>query len=300
MQTLKDGIDMQRVKLKPQLDTADITMIVDGRYLCYRTKYSRGGNLSYNNMDTGVFYGFFNTLQSIANNHFVTNTVIMWDVSKVGIRKEEFGGYKNRNTITIDSTPQEIEEKIRFEESYLYLTQLCSNLGFAAYSLPLYEADDLIALWCTQFSKGTNIIITRDEDMYQLINENTYLYDPDAKIMKTLQWFRRTYGIEPEQWANYKAIAGCKSDTVPGVPGMGEKRTLAYLKGDKTYVDKVKQYQDLYELCYQLVVLPHPSLKNHWLAYKETRLNEDEFTQFCFGCGMVSFIEKIHKFYIFM
>jgi len=288
---------MQRVKLRPQLDTKDITMIIDGRYLCYRTKYSRGGNLSYNNMDTGVFYGFFNTLQSIANNHFITNTVIMWDVSKSGVRREEFKGYKNRDTVL--ATPQEVEEKIRFEESYLFLTQLCSKLGFATYSLPKYEADDLIALWCIQFSKGTNIIITRDEDMYQLINENTYLYDPDKKIMKTLQWFRRTYGIEPEQWINYKAIAGCKSDTVPGVPGMGEKRTLAYLKGDKTYTNKVEQHHDLYELCYQLVVLPHPSLKNYWLPYKETRLNEDEFTQFCFECGMVSFIEKIHKFYIF-
>ena len=105
---------MQRVKLRPQLDTKDITMIIDGRYLCYRTKYSRGGNLSYNNMDTGVFYGFFNTLQSIANNHFITNTVIMWDVSKSGVRREEFKGYKNRDTVL--ATPQEVEEKIRFEE----------------------------------------------------------------------------------------------------------------------------------------------------------------------------------------
>ena len=76
---------MQR-KITPQLNSNDITMVVDGRYLCYRTKYSRGGNLSYNGVNTGVFYGFFNTLQSIANKHLVTNTVIMWDISKIGIR----------------------------------------------------------------------------------------------------------------------------------------------------------------------------------------------------------------------
>ena len=287
---------MQR-RITPQLNTNDITMIVDGRYLCYRTKYSRGGNLTYNGVNTGVFYGFFNTLQSIANNNFITNTVIMWDISKVGVRNDEFGGYKNRGTLPL--TPEEMEEKRKFEEAYLYLTELCEQLGFATYTLPMYEADDLIALWCKQFSKGTNIIITRDEDMYQLITENTYLYDPDKKIMKNLQWFNRTYGIEPEQWIEYKAIAGCKSDTVPGVPGMGEKRTLAYLKGDKTFADKIKQHQDLYDLCYRLVILPHPSLSNYWLPYKETRLIEDDFSEFCLEYGMTSFIEKIHNFYIF-
>ena len=273
-------------------------MIIDGRYLCYRTKYSRGGDLSYNGINTGVFYGFFNTLQSIANSNFITNTVIMWDISKVGVRNDEFEGYKNRGGDIM--TPEEMEEKAKFEAAYLFLTEFCEKIGFATYTLPMYEADDLIALWCKQFNKGTNIIITRDEDMYQLITENTYLYDPDKKIMKNLQWFKRTYGIEPEQWTEYKAIAGCKSDTVPGIPGMGEKRTLAYLKGDKTFADKIEQHQDLYKLCYQLVVLPHPSLSNYWLPYKETKLIEDHFTQFCFECGMTSFIEKIHNFYIFM
>lgn len=296
MQTQKNDIIMRRRMITPKLNPSDSTMIVDGRYLCFRTKYSRGGNLSYNNMDTGIFYGFFNTLQSIANKFDVTNTVIMWDISKVGVRKDEFDGYKKRKQLL---TPEEKEEKDKFEKSYLFLMTLCAGLGFACYVLPMYEADDLIGLWCKRYSNGTNIIITRDEDMYQLINENTYVYDPDKKINKDLSWFRRTYGMEPEKWIDYKAIAGCKSDTVPGVPGMGEKRTLAYLKGDKTYVEKIKQYQDLYEMCYHLVILPHPSLKDYWLPYRETKFNEDFFLDFCFECGMTSFIEKIHKFYIF-
>lgn len=295
MQTIKNDTIMRR-RIVPKLNSNNSTMIVDGRYLCFRTKYSRGGNLTYNNMDTGIFYGFFNTLQSIANKFDIGNTVIMWDISKVGIRKDEFDGYKNRKQTL---TPEEKEEKDRFEESYHYLIALCSTIGFACYVLPMYEADDLIGLWCKQYSNGTNVIITRDEDMYQLIDENTYVYDPDKKINKDLNWFRRTYDMEPKRWIDYKAIAGCKSDTVPGVPGMGEKRTLAYLKGDKTYVEKIKQHQDLYEMCYHLVILPHPSLKDYWLPYKETRFNEDLFLDFCFECGMTSFIEKIHKFYIF-
>ena len=289
---------MQRRRIKPKLNYNDITIIIDGRYLCYRTKYSRGGNLSYNNMDTGIFYGFFNTIQSMANKFYATNTVIMWDISKYGVRNKEFEGYKNRDKA--DLTPIEKEEKDKFEESYAFLVKLCSKLGFASYTLPMYEADDLIALWCKQYANGTNIIITRDEDMYQLINENTFVYDPDKKIQKDLNWFKRTYGIEPKKWIEYKAIAGCKSDTVPGVPGMGEKRTLEYLKGETKWEPKVKQNQALYKMCYNLVILPHPSLHNYWLPYKETNLKEEDFSNFCFECGMLSFIEKIHKFYIEM
>ena len=253
---------MQR-KITPKLNFNDITMIVDGRYLCYRTKYSRQGGLSYRDMDTGVFYGFFNTIQSIANKFNVTNTVIMWDIGKEGIRKEEFKDYKNREAPAM--TPDEIEEKEKFESSYHYLVAFCDTLGFASYALPRYEADDLIALWCKQYSKGTNVIVTRDEDMYQLITENTFMYDPDKKIQKNLAWFKRTYNLEPEKWVEYKAIAGCKSDTVPGNPGRGEKRTLADERGeDNKWEAAIEKNKALYLLCHNLVIRPHPSLNDYW------------------------------------
>jgi DNA polymerase-1 len=288
---------VQRKRLTPKLDKKDINLIIDGRYLCYRTKYSRQGMLSYDGIQTGVIYGFFNTLQSLANKFEATNTIIMWDISKVGVRKDEFDGYKNREKLL---TPEEIEEKEKFEEAYLFLTVDCSKLGFATYSLPMYEADDLIALWCKQYNEATNIIITRDEDMYQLINNNTFVYDPDKKIKKNKKWFKKTYNIEPKLWAEYKAIAGCKSDTVPGIPGMGHVRTLNYLQGDNQWKKKIEASEALYMMCYNLVVLPHPSLNNYWLPYKRTKLNQDHFVEFCQVFGLRQFMEKMHNFYIFM
>lgn len=288
---------MQRIKLTPKLDKKDKTMVVDGRYLVYRTKYSRQVRLSYGGIETGIFYGFFNTLQSIANQFQVTNTIIAWDTSKIGIRHDEYDGYKQRD---VELSADEMEEKRKFEEAYIYLMSLCHLLGFASYTKTMYEADDMIALWCKTYRKGINIIITRDEDMYQLIDPNTFIYDPDGKKIKDKTWFEKEYGIGANLWAEYKAIAGCKSDTVPGIPGMGKKRTLAYLKGDNQWKEKIEQNKALYMLCYNLVVLPHPSLNNYWLPYKQTKLDEDEFIKFCQEFGMKSFMEKIHNFYIFM
>jgi len=290
---------MQRIDLTPNLKNTS-TLIVDGRYLAYRTVYSQNKKLSYQGRDTGMIFGFFKTLQSIANKLEVDNTVIMFDVTKTvdGIRREEFEGYKVRE-LKFDLDPKEVAQRKQFELDYHDLLVISHKLGFAVYTLEKYEADDTIAMFCRQFG-GKKIIATRDEDMYQLINENTFVFDPSNNKKKDLKWFMKEYGITPEQWIDYKAIAGCKSDTVPGVPGMGEKRTLQYLKGEKKWEKKVKDAEALYKMCYNLVILPHPSLNNHTLQWKQTKLNQDIFIDFCQSYGLSSFLNDIHNFYIFM
>jgi 5'-3' exonuclease len=291
---------MQRLKLIPKLDD-EITLVVDGRFLAYRTMFSQQKKLSYQDRDTGMLFGFFKTLQSIANRLEVTNTVIMYDVTKTveGIRREEFEGYKVRE-LKFNVDPKEIAQRKQFELDYHDLMVMSEKLGFAIYTLPKYEADDGIALFCKRFG-GQKIIATRDEDMYQLINEDTMIFDPSNNKKKDLKWFMKEYGISPEQWTEYKAIAGCKSDTVPGVPGMGEKRTLDYLKNkNKKWGAKIKKNQELYDMCYNLVVLPHATLNGYEMEWKKTKMNEETFIDFCQAYGFNSFLNELHNFYIFM
>jgi len=294
---------VQKLNLNPQMDKSDITMIVDGRYLAYRTQYSRQGLLQHNSIKTGMFYGFLNTLQSVANKMLVTNTVITWDTTptEIGIRRGQFQGYKVRKVIK-EMTPEEVKDKREFEAAYAQLMVEMDYLGFASYTLSGYEADDIIALFVREYPVGQKIIVTKDEDMYQLINENTWIYDPDRKIRKNYAWFKKTYGIEPVVWADYKAIAGCQSDTVPGIAGMGEKYTLQYLKGEanEKIIDKVKANIEQFNMCYELVKLPHPSLKNYKLPYKMSKVNEKRFFTFCQRYGFRSFLDRLQDFYIFM
>lgn len=291
---------MQRIALTPKLDN-DITLVVDGRYLAYRTMFSSQSKLQYHGRGTGMIFGFFKSLQSIANKFEVTNTVLMFDITKTieGIRREEYEGYKVRE-LKHNFDAQEIAKRKQFELDYHDLVVTSEKLGFACYAIPRYEADDSIALFCKQFG-GKKIIATRDEDMYQLIDEDTMVFDPGNSKKKDLKWFMKQYGIPPEKWVEYKAIAGCKSDTVPGVPGMGEKRTLNYLKGkEPQWEDKIEKSKALYLLCYNLVVLPHPSLNGHKLKWKQTKLDEELFIEFCQSYGFSSFLNEMHNFYIFM
>ena len=287
---------MIRQQIVPKYTPLDNTLIIDGKYLAYRTKYSRGNNLSFKGINTGLFYGFFNTLKSVAKRFNPINTIIMWDSnSKNSIRKTQFEGYKQRKK---NITPEELNEIIEFNKAYEELIEYCDTLGFASHILEGYEADDLIALWVNKFNNCTNVIITKDEDIYQCIKENTFIFDPDNKIKKDLKWFIKNYGIEPKNWKMVKGIGGCKSDTVPGVKNIGEKRAIEYILGKASdkIKEKIENHSEDILFYLSLVSLPHPTLYNYDLKFKTTKINMDKFFEFCQFFGLKKFIEEIYDF----
>ncbi len=106
-------------------------------------------------------------------------------------------------------------------------------LGVPEYTAHGLEADDLIAGY-TELFKGEHpvIIVASDKDLKQLLDEQVYLWDPGAKNAELLnsEGFRREMGIVPEQWPDYQALVGDSSDNIPGIPGVGPKTALNWLK----------------------------------------------------------------------
>ena len=91
------------------------------------------------------------------------------------------------------------------------------------------EADDVIA-WLTHNIQDQQItIVTVDQDMYQLINENVNVYSPIKKITVNSSNFEQTTGVPHHQFLQYKALVGDKSDNIPGVPRVGKKTALKIL-----------------------------------------------------------------------
>lgn len=288
---------IKRYELKFNLNTAlDNVLIIDGKYLVYRNQYSHNvSKLSYAGVKTGLYYGFFNTVRSVVNKFMPVNIVFAWD--GIGsVRRDEYSNYKNRNNFKY-MTEEQIQIRNEIDTEYPLLVALCESLGFAGYTLDGYEADDLIALFTKRFSDIKKIIITRDEDMYQLIDDNTSMYSPDDKKIKDLKWFRRTYDIEPEQWALVKAYGGCKSDTVPGIPGVAEKTAIRIIKGDEKAVKKLNSADPKQiNLWKHLTILPHPNLNGVKIPYKITHLDIECFLSMCQQFNFRSFMEKISDF----
>lgn len=271
------------------------TLLLDGKYLAYRTFYSFGlNNLTYNGMKTGIFFGFLNTIKSVVKKFSpVTNIYLFWDIrSKKDVRRELFPEYKKKKT-----NKDKIEEKKLFHSLYMELVEECDGIGFKGNHIDGFEADDMIAFYCMVHGERPIIIITRDEDMYQCLKPNVAMFSPDDKVLKTQEWFERKYGIRTTQWKNVKKIAGCSSDGVPGVAGIGETRALQYIKKEcsETIKNKIEKEQDLILRNLKLVSLPHEKLAKRNkkdIKFYPVSLDMDAFLTFCQIYGLNSFLEN--------
>ena len=126
--------------------------------------------------------------------------------------------------------------------------QLLEAFGIPMYSLPGFEADDVIGALARQAAaKGLEtIIVSGDLDPLQLVT-------PHIKLMTTRQGFQNTviydeevirqrYGLRPDQMVDFKALKGDATDNIPGVPGVGDK-TAAKLIAERGTLEGV--YADL-------------------------------------------------------
>lgn len=293
---------MQRHILLPNIKR-DVLMVIDGKYLVYRIRHSRDfKTLSYKEMSTGLLFGFFNTVISLGKKFNPSNTVIMWDVGKVkdSRRREQYEGYKRRR---VNLTEEELKLEEDFDKEYINLMEQCYELGFAGYSLDRYEADDLIALFCNKYKKHCQRIIniTRDEDIYQCIDQNVDVYSPDDKKKKNYGWFTSTYNIIPKEWSEVKAIGGCTSDTVPGVSGVGTTKAIRYLNNDATdlITERINEACNVIDLYRKLVTLPHDDLAPYNIPYRITDLDIDTFIEFCQKHNFKKFMENLHDWELF-
>jgi 5'-3' exonuclease len=159
-----------------------------------------------------------------------------------------------------------------------------------------FEGDDLIASICKNNS-GVFVIVTSDEDMYQLLDDRIHIYDLRKKQDYTTDNFLTDYNIPVSEWVYVKATAGCITDNVKGIEGVGEKTVIKYI--NKELKETTKAYQAIkngmatIDRNYQLVILPlagTPIIK-----LKEQKINITELVRVFNDNGMKSHINKIEQ-----
>jgi len=208
-----------------------IWVAIDVSCLAYRVWYSLP-KLSWKGQPTEVLFGFFRAVEEVRNLFGSDNLVFCFD-SKDSKRKELYPEYKAGRRRHDD-----LEHKQRRKAFHIQMDLLknrCLPLaGFRnIFAAKGYESDDILAVVAkTVVSRGTDelVIVTRDSDIYQCLRPNVFIYDPQLKKVRDVKWFTQTYGIEPPQWAKVKALAGCQTDNVPGIRGIGQKTALNFLR----------------------------------------------------------------------
>jgi len=217
-------------------------------------------NLSVHGQKTGVIYNFFRQVIATAKK-FRPDLVVFADDSVRSKRKAIFPEYKEaRKKRAEDELAEQKLIRKQIRSQIVTTKKWLLMIGFQIFRASGLEADDIIANICLQYPDENIVIVSTDNDLYQLISPTVSIYNARKKELLTLDWFRDTYGIEPPQWAMVKQLAGCHTDSVPGIPGIGEKTALKYLRGElksttKAY-KKIQEGQEIIERNKKLVALP--------------------------------------------
>lgn len=121
-------------------------------------------------------------------------------------------------------------------ESLRYQFALCRKfieaLGIKQGANSRYEADDLIGTW-SRYLQGQSItvnLITADKDLAQLVNDGDYWWEYLRGEKFDTKKITKKFGVRPDQIADQLAIAGDKSDNIPGVPGVGMSTAAKLLR----------------------------------------------------------------------
>jgi len=227
--------------------------LIDTAALLYSSKFAMP-KLYVNDQATGILYGFVRYLLALQK-EFNFDQFIFCNDSLQSKRKELYPEYKSGRHIN------ESRELI-YSQFNIIKNEILPNIGFKnIFESEGLEADDVIASLCqTKKLDDEYIIISRDGDLYQLLDENISQWDYISKKMITKRSFKDKYGIEPKDWGMVKAISGCKSDTVKGIDRIGEKSAIKYInhsfkKNSKPFI-KIESNKDIIERNKPLVILP--------------------------------------------
>lgn len=242
-------------------------IIVDCNYICWTSHYAMKSMhlTTEEDQPTGVIFGLLRQVIALSQ-MFKSNEFFFCFDGPNNKRKKIFPGYKA-------GRDQNKEERAEVNQQIeLLCHEILPKLGFNNVNQQEgIEADDLLAVWTDYLCHEECIVVTGDEDLYQLITSNVSQYLPVKKKLYTLEDFRKEQKLEPSQWSDFKAIAGCGSDKIPGIVGMGPKKTRE-LFHDHFWMQQLSgEERRTYSFFRQLTTLPI-------VGTAEMDLWEDELT----------------------
>ena len=193
-------------------------LIIDGNNLLYRIFWTNNFKLDEEN-SLGQVFLFLRSLKSYVDKFQPKEIYCTWD------KKLEWPSTNFRSeATTVEYKANRDDDKFKNVHEYSEKIQEIIALLGVHNMYPLrMEADDLMA-WLSTHLPGKNVIITTDKDLLQTISADTRIYSPIKKKEVTLQNFEEYTGVCKEQYLNYRAITGDKSDNIPGIPRYGLAR----------------------------------------------------------------------------
>ena len=213
--------------------------LVDGNNLAYRAFFALPEELvTSDGFPTNALLGFTNMLVKLLSDYRPRGVAVAWDTKPVH-RTAISGEYKS------DRRP--MPDLLR--EQWPYFKPIVEAFGYRNLEFEGWEADDVIATLATRADEAglATCVVSTDRDAFQLVTENVrlmmtprgvadvHVYTPDRVTARL--------GVPPEKVPDLIGLKGDTSDSIAGVPGIGDK-TAAQLIQQFDSVEGVLEHVD--------------------------------------------------------
>lgn len=273
---------------------SDPWLIVDSPYIAHRNFHALS-HLPAADIGTEVTYGFLQDIMRFQARHDSNRIVFCFDRGE-SYRCDIYPEYKSTRAKKYElESCQDQKRRQRLHEQMRALRKThLPEIGFRnVFSQAYMEADDIIASVClNSLGDDEAIVISADHDFYQLLSDQVSVWHPQQQKMITESGFRKEYGLEPAQWVNVKAIAGCKTDDIKGIDGIGEKTAAKFVRGaldhESKAWEKITNNLKVWKRNMKIVRIPFEGVETFQL--RKNRVTRESWRAFAKSMGMRSLL----------
>ena len=223
--------------------------LIDGHAFIYRGFYAYPDFKRSDGFPTSAMYIVFKLVLKLLREENPSHLVFVTDGRAPTFRHELLPSYKaNRPHM-----PEGLAAQLEPLKAGLRL------LGIRVLEAEGGEADDCIASLAARFKEDRSVVIVgADKDLRQCLDENVVMWDPaqGKEKLVTRDGFVEETGLKPDQWADFQAMTGDAADNIPGIPKVGPKTAMGFLRRFPS-LDALKKNFDRLTAKEQTLLAPH-------------------------------------------
>jgi DNA polymerase I len=217
--------------------------VIDGKSVFYRGYYAMPNLTLKDGTPIGGVFGFASIAIEIIKQLEPDYIAVAWDIkgTSTSKRMEIYPEYKAGRT----KPPED------FYAQLPALREVLEAFNWPLYELDHYEADDIIGTFAAEAGEKDieTCVVSGDYDMLQLIAPKTSVYITKKGGTDLTKYdstaFTVKYGVRVDQFVDYKALVGDKSDNIPGVRKIGPKAAETLLGAYDTIDGIYEHIEDL-------------------------------------------------------
>lgn len=191
--------------------------VVDAHTYIYRAFHAVPITSAADGTPVNALGGFLRILLKFLKNQKPERLAVVFEAGKKSFRHDLHPEYKAGR-----ETPPELVPQIPL------IKKAVAAMGIRCIEVPGYEGDDIMGTLAVKYP-GDVVLVAKDKDLMQVVSERVTLFDIKDEVTVGVKEVKERFGVTPDRVVDILALAGDTTDSIPGVPGIGDKTAAKFI-----------------------------------------------------------------------